>query len=188
VDIPTGSLPDGTVVRITPVQASELITAPPANFSFVGGINLALGGAPPAKYIDVGVPAPADARPDDQVLVVRYVEYPAFSGWTIVDRAFLEDGRYVTASPPFKGVLAQGAKLVKPGGRLVYATCSLLPEENEQIVEAFLAAHGDFQRLVAAEVLARQGIGLDTGEDLRLLPHSHGTDGFYAAVLERRRA
>ncbi len=108
VDIPTGSLPDGTVVRITPVQASELITAPPANFAFVGGINLDLGGATPAKYIDVGVPAPADARPDDQVLVVRYVEYPAFSGWTIVDRAFLENGRYVTASPPFKGVLAQG--------------------------------------------------------------------------------
>lgn len=85
-------------------------------------------------------------------------------------------------------ILAGASRLVKPGGRLVYATCSLLPEENEVIVEAFLAGHGDFQRLSAAEVLARQGIGLDTGEDLRLLPHSHGTDGFYAAVLERRRA
>jgi len=85
-------------------------------------------------------------------------------------------------------ILAGASRLVKPGGRLVYATCSLLPEENEVIVEAFLAGHGDFQRLSAAEALARQGIGLDTGEDLRLLPHSHGTDGFYAAVLERRRA
>jgi len=82
-------------------------------------------------------------------------------------------------------ILGSASRLVKPGGRLVYATCSILGEENEGIVDAFLAAHADFRRLSAAEVLAKQGIALDCGEDMRLLPHVHGTDGFYAAVLER---
>lgn len=83
-------------------------------------------------------------------------------------------------------ILASASRLVKPGGRLVYATCSFLPEENVAIVDAFLAAHPEFARKSAAEVLAQQNVQLDTGEDLRLLPHVHGTDGFYAAVLERR--
>ena len=82
-------------------------------------------------------------------------------------------------------ILAAAARLLKPGGRLVYATCSLLVEENENIVDAFLAAHGNFRRLSCAEILAQQHIALDTGDDLRLLPHVHGTDGFYAAALER---
>lgn len=83
-------------------------------------------------------------------------------------------------------ILASASRLVKPGGRLVYATCSILPEENTSIVDAFLAAHPDFVRKSAAEVLAQQNIELNTGEELRLLPHVHGTDGFYAAVLERK--
>jgi 16S rRNA (cytosine967-C5)-methyltransferase len=82
-------------------------------------------------------------------------------------------------------ILAAAAKLLRPGGRLVYATCSILAEENEDIVNAFLAAHADFQRLSAQEVLAAQGIAIDCGEDMRLSPQKHGTDGFYAAVLER---
>lgn len=83
-------------------------------------------------------------------------------------------------------ILAAAAKLPKPGGRLVYATCSLLPEENEAIVDAFLAAHAGFARRPAGAVLAAQGIALALpGPDLRLAPHVHGTDGFYAAVLER---
>ena len=88
-------------------------------------------------------------------------------------------------------ILTGAARLVKPGGRLVYATCSILAEENETVVDAFLAAHSDYRRLCAAEVLAQQGITIDAcaygqnGLDLRLLPHLHGTDGFYAAVLER---
>jgi len=84
-------------------------------------------------------------------------------------------------------ILAGAARLVKAGGRLVYATCSILAEENEAIVDAFLAMHPDFVRLSAAEVLAKQGIDIDIGNDLRLAPHTHGTDGFYAAVLERRK-
>jgi 16S rRNA (cytosine967-C5)-methyltransferase len=84
-------------------------------------------------------------------------------------------------------ILAGASRLVKPGGRLVYATCSILPEENEAIVDAFLTAHSEFKRLSVAELLAKPGIAIDTGPDLHLLPHVHGTDGFYAAVLERRK-
>ncbi|MDE2598919.1 MAG: RsmB/NOP family class I SAM-dependent RNA methyltransferase [Rhodocyclaceae bacterium] len=83
-------------------------------------------------------------------------------------------------------ILSSASRLVKAGGRLVYATCSILPEENAAVVDAFLATHPDFVRKPAAEVLSQQNIVLDTGEDLRLLPHVHGTDGFYAAVLERK--
>jgi 16S rRNA (cytosine967-C5)-methyltransferase len=84
-------------------------------------------------------------------------------------------------------ILAAAATLVKPGGRVVYATCSVLPEENEAVVDAFLATHPDFAPGDAAADLARAGIALDTGPALRLLPHRHGCDGFYAAVLARIR-
>jgi 16S rRNA (cytosine967-C5)-methyltransferase len=83
-------------------------------------------------------------------------------------------------------LLASAATLVKAGGRLVYATCSVLPDENEAVVEAFLASHGSFVLGDAAGELARAGIALDTGPMLRLYPHRHGCDGFFAAVLERR--
>ncbi|MBK7016456.1 MAG: RsmB/NOP family class I SAM-dependent RNA methyltransferase [Sulfuritalea sp.] len=84
-------------------------------------------------------------------------------------------------------ILAAAAKLVRPGGRLVYATCSILAEENEAIVDAFLAAHPGFRRLSARELLSAQGIAVDCGEDMCLAPQLHGTDGFYAAVLEREK-
>ncbi|QDX82738.1 SAM-dependent methyltransferase [Denitratisoma sp. DHT3] len=83
-------------------------------------------------------------------------------------------------------ILAAAARLVKVGGRLVYATCSLLEEENEAVVAGFLAAHPEFARRSCGEILAAQGIALEMGESLRLLPDRHGTDGFYAAVLERQ--
>lgn len=81
-------------------------------------------------------------------------------------------------------ILAAAAKLVKSGGRLVYATCSLLPEENEDIVNTFLAANPRFKLVNASDVLKSQQINLDTGEYLRLNPADHGTDGFFAAVME----
>lgn len=84
-------------------------------------------------------------------------------------------------------ILAAAAKLVRPGGRLVYATCSILAEENEAIVDSFLAAHPGFRRLSARELLSAQGIAIDCGEDMCLAPQIHGTDGFYAAVLEREK-
>jgi len=82
-------------------------------------------------------------------------------------------------------ILDAAATLVKPAGRLVYATCSVLPDENEDVVDAFLAAHPGFARGNAAAELARAGIALDTGPALKLLPHVHGCDGFHATVLER---
>jgi 16S rRNA (cytosine967-C5)-methyltransferase len=83
-------------------------------------------------------------------------------------------------------ILAAAASLVKPGGRLVYATCSLLEAENEVVVQAFLERHPEFSACSAQEVLARQEIAIDIGERLRLFPHRHGTDAFYAAVMERK--
>jgi 16S rRNA (cytosine967-C5)-methyltransferase len=82
-------------------------------------------------------------------------------------------------------ILARASKLTKVGGRLIYSTCSLLRDENEQIAENFLAAHPDFKLLNAAEILKQQQISLDTGDYLKLLPHLHNTDGFFAAVFEK---
>ena len=84
-------------------------------------------------------------------------------------------------------ILAGAARLVKNGGRLVYATCSLLEEENEQIVSAFLAVHADFALVPMKDVLAEQKIDLAMDNYLKLLPHLHQTDGFFAAVFERRK-
>jgi 16S rRNA (cytosine967-C5)-methyltransferase len=83
-------------------------------------------------------------------------------------------------------ILHAASGLVKKGGRLVYATCSLLDAENEAVVSAFLAKHPEFVSLSAEEVLRKQDIEISCGERLRLLPHQHGTDGFFAAVMERQ--
>lgn len=88
-------------------------------------------------------------------------------------------------------VLRAAARLVKPGGRLVYATCSLLATENQEVVESFLAEQPHFAVVPARDVLQAQGIAIDHAERYApwfvMLPHLHGTDGFFAAVLERRR-
>lgn len=82
-------------------------------------------------------------------------------------------------------ILNSAATLVKTGGRLVYATCSLLREENEAIVEAFLAGHPGFKLVPAGEALAAQHIELAMDHYLRLDTALHSTDAFFAAVLER---
>ena len=82
-------------------------------------------------------------------------------------------------------ILASASRLLKKGGRLVYATCSILPEENQHIVEAFLANHPDFVLRPAGEILQQQKIPLEMGDYLELRPNLHATDGFFAAVLER---
>lgn len=85
-----------------------------------------------------------------------------------------------------KSILKAAASLVKPGGRLVYATCSLLTEENEAVVDDFLSGHPEFSVIPVGTELKRTG-WKEEGEYLSLLPHKHGTDGFYAALLERKR-
>ena len=82
-------------------------------------------------------------------------------------------------------ILDAAARLVKPRGRLVYATCSLLREENEAIADAFASAQKDFTKVHAGNLLAAHKIPLEAGEQFRLWPHVHGTDAFFAAVFER---
>jgi 16S rRNA (cytosine967-C5)-methyltransferase len=85
-------------------------------------------------------------------------------------------------------ILASAARLVKSGGRLVYATCSVLPEENEAIAKAFSAAHPNFEPLSAADTLTELKVAnaaslcTTDGLYLRLWPHLHATDGFFAAI------
>ena len=79
-------------------------------------------------------------------------------------------------------ILDTAAQLLKPGGRLVYSTCTILPEENEQVTDAFLAEHSDF---------CRDGFTLpapvgETEGQLTLWPQRHGTDGFYICRMRRR--
>ena len=87
-------------------------------------------------------------------------------------------------------ILNSASRLVKSGGRLVYATCSLLSDENEAITDAFSASHPDFVQLSAQEVLEHAGVAraseLVQGNLLRLWPHRHATDGFFAAVWVRK--
>lgn len=88
-----------------------------------------------------------------------------------------------TLVPLQKDILESAYRMVKPGGRLVYATCSLLPEENEQQVENFLEAHKDFAVKPANEIINVSG----AGKFLQLTPARHDTDGFFAAVLVREK-
>jgi 16S rRNA (cytosine967-C5)-methyltransferase len=88
-------------------------------------------------------------------------------------------------------ILATAAKLVKPGGRLVYATCSLLPAENQDRITDFLSAHPDFATVPVADVWKETvGTPFPPGaardDCLLLTPARHQTDGFFVAVLERK--
>jgi len=92
-------------------------------------------------------------------------------------------------------ILQSAARMVKSGGRLVYATCSVLPQENEAIADAFSAANPEFVALSAGEVLSNLKVenapSLCSGGDdgqlyLRLWPHLHQADGFFAAVWQKK--
>ena len=92
-------------------------------------------------------------------------------------------------------ILQSAARLLKPGGRLVYATCSLLPQENEAIAQAFTVSNADFQPLPALTLLEGLKVpgaaGLCSGGEggadfLRLWPHRHATDGFFAALWVKK--
>ena len=91
-----------------------------------------------------------------------------------------------------KSVLEEASRLLKKGGRLVYATCSMLEQENQAVVADFLSRHPEFEQLSATDVLAKQGIDLagsqkaPAGEDFVMLPNRDDTDGFFAAVLVKK--
>ena len=88
-------------------------------------------------------------------------------------------------------VLAAGAGAVRPGGRLVYITCSILPDENDEAIEAFLASHPEFAAsppdIVASEAGLPDLAGRTSaaGHGLQLSPHRTGTDAFFIARLQR---
>lgn len=86
-----------------------------------------------------------------------------------------------------RGLLADGAKLVRPGGRLVYATCSILPAENQDQAAWFAAHHGEFTPLSMTEAWGGSITDprIRSGMHLALTPYRHGTDGFFAAVFRR---
>jgi len=108
------------------------------------------------------------------------------SKWKLTERAL---GNRVGEQA---ALLASSARYVKPGGRLVYVTCSILPEENTDQVAAFLAANPEFHALTAGAALAAAEVGaglanaaLDAGNGVILSPRLTGTDGFFVAVLKR---
>ena len=85
-----------------------------------------------------------------------------------------------------RAILSSAATLLKPGGRLVYATCSVLAQENRKVVEAFLADHPGFERASCRQALDESRIAIDSEEFLELRPQRHDTDAFFAAILMRR--
>jgi 16S rRNA (cytosine967-C5)-methyltransferase len=82
-------------------------------------------------------------------------------------------------------IVDQASRLVRTGGRLVYATCSVLTEENETQVQTFLARHSDFHVVPLAVAWTLSDPPPCEGPFLVLTPLRHGTDGFFAATLER---
>jgi 16S rRNA (cytosine967-C5)-methyltransferase len=85
-------------------------------------------------------------------------------------------------------ILASASRCVAPGGRLVYATCSILKEENQDQAALFLANHPDFELIDAAPILAARTTLKIEGPYLSLRPDVHGTDGFFAAIFERKKS
>ena len=84
--------------------------------------------------------------------------------------------------PPLQyEILEKSALYLKPGGVLVYSTCTLNPEENEKITDRFVSEHSEFE-YASVEI---GGLNFDSGR-ITLLPHKHGTDGFYIAKLRKK--
>jgi 16S rRNA (cytosine967-C5)-methyltransferase len=82
-------------------------------------------------------------------------------------------------------ILSLNSQYVKPGGRLIYATCSLFRDENQNVVERFLSQHPHFELVDPSSILSRYNLApLTNKEYFQLLPHQHNTDGFFAAVMK----
>jgi 16S rRNA (cytosine967-C5)-methyltransferase len=82
-------------------------------------------------------------------------------------------------------ILSAASKMVKSGGHLIYSTCSILREEDENVVEQFLASHSDFVIEPVGKLLKEAHVPLEMGDYLKLLPNVHHTDGFFTAVMKR---
>jgi 16S rRNA (cytosine967-C5)-methyltransferase len=141
-----------------------------------------------AREIQPGKPLPAEARAEawDRVLV----DAPCSGLGTL--RRNPEARWRLTAKdlerfPPLQlSLLVDYAPLVAVGGRLIYATCTLLSAENERVVERFLAERPDFVAMPVKEIFGKpRAEQVGDGMNLRLWPHRHDTDGFFAAVLRR---
>jgi 16S rRNA (cytosine967-C5)-methyltransferase len=92
-----------------------------------------------------------------------------------------------------RAVLDQAARLVKPGGRLIYITCSVLPPENRDQVDAFIARHPEFSIVPWAPLWEQAAFSAappqsadGSAETLLMMPRSFGTDGFFVAMLQRK--
>jgi 16S rRNA (cytosine967-C5)-methyltransferase len=141
-----------------------------------------------AQAIVVREGPPDSARPADRVLLdvpcsgTGALRRNPEARWRLAER----DLRQLADRQ--REILEAYADLVVPGGRLIYATCSVLDEENAAVVDAFLRDHPAFEPVPVKEIVGRErALAMGDGEALRLLPHVHGTDGFYARVLRRRR-
>lgn len=98
--------------------------------------------------------------------------------WTVTEETVNE------VSEKQSEILRQCAPLVKPGGRLVYATCTLLRQENEDVVNKFVGESQDFNMVPPGMMLTKLGVKRALSDKfVKLLPHIHGTDGFFCAVM-----
>ncbi|RTL12170.1 MAG: RsmB/NOP family class I SAM-dependent RNA methyltransferase [Neisseriaceae bacterium] len=82
-------------------------------------------------------------------------------------------------------ILDSAARLVKPSGRLVYATCSILPDENQNIIAQFMALNPDFKIVSLDQVVMLKDLNLGKGDFLELSPAMHDTDGFFACAMQK---
>ncbi len=86
-----------------------------------------------------------------------------------------------------RAILERNLALVAPGGRIVYATCTVARAENDAVFDSFVAAHPELEPVPAKEILGGdRARAVGDGLKLRMSPHEHDTDGFYAAVARKR--
>ncbi len=101
-------------------------------------------------------------------------------------KLMLTEGEVTAAARTQRTLLERYSSLVRPGGRLLYATCTLLKRENEDIVADFLHRHSDFTVAPLSPLLEKLGIDAQADGSMLLLPHRTETDGFYACLLVKR--
>jgi 16S rRNA (cytosine967-C5)-methyltransferase len=143
-----------------------------------------------ARAVESGRGLPPDARPGswDRVLVdapcsgIGTLRRNPEARWRLTPRE-------VDTFPARQlGLMVDYAPLVAQGGRLIYATCTVLASENERVVERFLAERPEFEVMTLKEIFGKERAAtIGDGISLRLYPHRHDTDGFFATVLRRVR-